>query len=57
MIQYKESKFVDDMEEVRAMIAEQKILDPKVLEEKLFPRLQELIDKSNGRLKNFYIWP
>ncbi len=39
MVNYTESKIVDDVEEVRAIIAEQKVVDPRTLEEKLFPRL------------------
>ena len=39
------------------MIAELKAIDPVQIEEKFIPKLEKLVEESNGRLKGFFIWP
>jgi hypothetical protein len=54
---YDESVFVDDYIEVKNIIREFEFIDPQKIQDQLIPRLQSLIEESNGRLKSFYIWP
>jgi hypothetical protein len=39
------------------MIKELELLDPVRLQEEFIPKIEKLVQESNGRLKNFYIWP
>lgn len=39
------------------MLAELQALDPAKLEQTLLPKLEKLIQDSNGRLKGYFIWP
>lgn len=48
---------VDDYIEVKNMIREVQAIDPIRVQNELIPRLQKLVDESNGRLKGYYIWP
>lgn len=54
---FKETIVVDDYVEIKNMIKELEVLEPEMIETILIPRLQKVIDESNGRLKCFYIWP
>lgn len=39
------------------MVRELNSIDPERIETELIPRLEKLVEESNGRLKGFYIWP
>jgi len=54
---FKETVFVDDYIEIKHMINELASIDPKRIEEDFIPKLEKLVEESNGRLKGFYIWP
>ena len=54
---YSETIFVDDYVEIKNMVREIESIDPDLIETQFIPKLQKLVEESNGRLKGFYIWP
>ena len=48
---------MDDYVEIKNIIAQWDSLRPEKIERLLIPRLQKLVSESNGRLKDFYIYP
>jgi hypothetical protein len=54
---YEKTVMVDDYVEIKNIIKEANAIDPYKVESEFIPRLRKLIAESNGRLKDFFIWP
>ena len=51
---------VEDIYEMQLLAKElynTRILTPEAVDAKIVPRLKEQVDKSNGRLKGYFLWP
>jgi hypothetical protein len=57
LYEFKETVFVDDYIEIKNMISELNAIDPVRITNEFVPKLEKLIQESNGRLKSYYIWP
>lgn len=49
--------YVDDYVEIKNLIREAESINPFKIEQEFIPKLRTLIAESNGRLKDFFIWP
>jgi hypothetical protein len=49
--------FVDDYVDIKNILNEMNVLDPKRIEDEFVPKLKEIIASSNGRIEDFYLYP
>ena len=57
LVTYRESVIVDDYVTIKNLINQIDSIDPDLVEKELIPKLDKLVEESNGKLKGYYIWP